>query len=87
MFQAGWAEVGAECEALLREEEFNNDKQEGIHHIWMMLELQAQFDIVGMHGNILIREGDAGVPDLDDRVDRDCAKNAIQLSSSSKKDI
>ncbi len=57
-----WAKVGTEYETTSEDEEIANDRQECAHCIRMVFEqLVARFDIIGIHGNVLIGEGDAQV--------------------------
>ncbi len=47
-----------------------------------MLQLpEAQFDVVGMHGNVLIWKGDSQVLYMNEKVNHDHTKIAIHLGS------
>ncbi len=42
---------------------------------------QARFDIVGMHGNIMIGEGDSKVPYMGEEIGHDHSEHAVQFGA------
>ncbi len=72
------AEVRSKCESGLQEETLFNDKGEGPHDVWVLFELsESGFDIIDVHGNVLIKGGYLQVSNVYEKVGHDFLKCAI----------